>query len=76
MMSKYGGSSDCSFLAEYQVYASGDAYDSRYHILLHTVNLLNGKLFHSGPYEINGFGYHVKNITYRPFQIYYDCIKD
>ncbi len=69
------------FAAEYQVMwcvHRADAYDAHYHIhiLLHTVNLLNGKLFHSGPYEINGFGYHVKSITNRPFQIYFDCIKD
>lgn len=43
------------------------------HVLLHSVNLMNGKLFHSGPYEINGFGYHVKSITGRPFKVYFEC---
>lgn len=39
------------------------------HILLHSVNLQNGKLFHSGPYETNAFGYHVKNITGMGFRL-------
>ena len=46
------------------------------HILLHSVNVMNGKLFHSGPYEINGFAYHLKKITGRPFKVYYECIND
>ena len=45
--------------------------DAHYHIhiLLHSVNLKTGRLFHSGPYEMNGFGYHVKAITGTPFQV-------
>lgn len=49
---------------------AADENSSHYHmhILLHSVNLMNGRLFHSGPYEVNGFCYHVKNITGMPYQ--------
>lgn len=42
------------------------------HLLLHSVNLLNGKLYHSGPYEVNGFCYHVKSITGMPYRLVYE----
>ena len=45
------------------------------HILLHSVNVQNGHLFHSGPYEMNAFGYYVKRITGDSFQVCYECIK-
>ncbi len=51
-----------------------DEEDAHYHIhiLLHSVNVMNGKLFHSGPYEINGFCYHVKAITGMPFHVVFE----
>lgn len=42
---------------------TADPDSSHYPILLHSVNLQNGKLYHSGPYERNAFGYHVKAVT-------------
>ena len=51
-----------------------DEENSHYHIhiLLHSVNVMNGKLFHSGPYEINGICYHVKAITGIPFHVVFE----
>lgn len=46
------------------------------HILLHSVNIQNGHLFHSGPYEIKGFAFHVSKITHDDFQICYERIED
>lgn len=46
------------------------------HILLNSVNVQNGHLFHSGPYEMNAFGYHVKQITDDSFNVRYECIHD
>ena len=40
-----------------------DSSHHHMHILLNSVNLMNGTLFHSGPYEVNGFCNHVKTIT-------------
>ena len=55
-----------------------DEEDTHYHIhiLLHSVNVMNGRLFHSGPYEMNGFGYHVKNITGMPVRIHFLLVDD
>ena len=59
------------------VHRADDA-DAHYHIhiLLNSVNVMNGRLFHSGPCEINGFGYHVKNVTGMPFRIVWECKRD
>ena len=51
--------------------ADEDSSHYHVHILLHSVNMLNGRLFHSGPYEINGFCYHVKQITGMPYKLDY-----
>ena len=69
------------FKANYQVLWSvhpADPESSHFHvhIMLNSVNLLNGKLFHSGPYEINGFAYHVKWITGMPYRIVFECFED
>ena len=65
------------FMDNYQVMWSvhpADPDSSHYHVhfLLNSVNLLNGKLFHSGPYEVNGFCKHVKAITGMPYRVVYD----
>ena len=49
--------------------ADPDSSHFHMHILLHSVNLQNGKLFHSGPYEMNAFCYHVKSITGMGFRL-------
>ena len=69
------------FKSSYQVLWSvhpADPESSHFHvhIMLNTVNLRNGKLFHSGPYEINGFAYHVKWITGMSYQICFECKED
>ena len=48
-----------------------DHDDAHYHIhiLLNSVNLMNGRLFHSGRYEIYQFAYHVRTLTGLPFQV-------
>lgn len=51
------------------------AHHYHIHILLNPVNVQNGHLFHSGPYEMNAFGFHVKSITGDSFQVRYECIK-
>ncbi len=65
------------FMQNYQVMWSvhpsdPDSSHFHQHILLHSVNLQNGRLFHSGPYEVNGFCYHVKAITGMPYRVVYD----
>ena len=52
-----------------------DDVDAHYHmhILLNSVNVMNGRLFHSGPYEVNSFAYHIHDITGLPFQVVWDC---
>ncbi len=49
--------------------ADPDSSHFHMHILLHSVNLQNGKLFHSGPYEMNAFCYHVKSTTGMGFRL-------
>ena len=43
--------------------ADPDSSHHHIHIVLHSVNLQTGKLFHSGAYEVRGFAYYVKAIT-------------
>ena len=52
-----------------------DSSHHHMHILLNSVNLMNGTLFHSGPYEVNGFCNHVKTITGMPYRVVYDSKK-
>ena len=39
------------------------------HLLLNSVNLKNGKLFHSGIYEMNEFCYHIQKITHMEWKL-------
>ena len=55
--------------------ADSDSSHYHTHILLNSVNLMNGTLFHSGPYEVNGFCNHVKTITGMPYRVVYDSKK-
>lgn len=52
--------------------ADEDSSHYHMHILLHSVNMQNGNLFHSGPFEIGSFAYYVREITGMPFQIVYE----
>ena len=52
--------------------ADVDSSHYHMHILLHSVNLQNGKLFHSGQYEMSAFGYHVKQITGMWFRLVFE----
>lgn len=52
--------------------ADSDSSHYHTHILLNSVNLQNGHLFHSGRYEVNGFCRHVKAITGMPYRVVYE----
>ena len=45
------------------------------HILLHSVNIVNGNLFHSSIYNMNGFCYHVTRLTHLPCQLIFEDTK-
>lgn len=56
------------FKDNYQVmwsvhHADGDSAHYHLHLIVNSVNLQNGKLFHSGPYELKAFRNHVNAVT-------------
>ncbi len=64
------------FKDNYQVmwsvhHADGDSAHYHMHLVMNSVNLQNGKLYHSGPSELNQFCCHVKAVTGMEYQLIY-----
>jgi len=59
-------------VSAYVVEAAVHSSHYHMHIMLNSVNLKNGGLFHSGPAEIHAFADYVMRITGQPYKLVFE----